>query len=990
MATDTVRPTAESFPQWVPARASNLSAMSNNGLASEYSDRADAQRGGRVHNFHGMTPNSSARMVDRLFVRMDLTAGSDEMRRAAGVADSLAVDYAEPVPQAQPISDPVPGIPPTAPVVLPRAKEIVDPQAFTPMDEFGNRPPQPDTVPNPNNTALAPGPAQAAPPQNGPATAPPTVPVAPAQQAPPAQPAQPAATPDPDIFGLPDTTGRQPGDEWDSTLPDGRIVHNRIPFGNGNQTVDQTIPDGKGGFTQSRVAGNGAGGWQRWNVNADGTAFYGSKDDRESGMYAQDFDAGSSTSGAPDRVHVATPDYKGIQNPSFDADGNLVGVDIAVPNKYGMYDNYHYDNYNNLTISSARPDGKGGIESIFIGQLDSNNEGWQLGPDGKRWEVGKDLHGRTTMGRTEQLVTGTHIYFVDHRGVLFDTFNGIGSEKSYTDTYDDKNAFVRKYRDGVVVNYDPNGKPLSVQLPPDRRDAVQKGWDWSVGVGSSLKNWGADLASNFNFAPGLLAASNPMNPAYQAAAADHYDRTANAVAAPGRLLWNGVVDSATIVSDWWRYKIVGAMYGLGSDPVTPSGRARMQFSQQQMEKAPADWEAALALTTFLPIGGASVRVGTTALRSGEIAVAEAAAAAAARRSLPAAVSRTLSDLSAYNPLRNLPDFAKNSFDSMRNLPGFAANGLRNVPGVTSAGAALRNIPGNLMSGLERFRTVPERFQVWRDAKIESLIESVAHLETTARVGIYNTGAVLDRLRFRLGFTSLEPQLATGVRAFSEVDNLLADTLRARFAATHGPGAGFIPRSGGSVSMPNNMLGPVRPRTTQKHTVNFNRGKTVNTRTKIGETVRQVDGQIAGVNKMTANELLHNMKTVSRKGKAQKAANKTYKDAIRDEELLKALQLQRDNPAQLGGKKPARYAEEQMKTRTKDLAALHEQDIVAGGLDVIGLDVTGLPKMGDTFVNSSLGSQWAHRGLADDLRRYAEDLVRAGQGDYLLNVEWILR
>ncbi|GAA5102690.1 polymorphic toxin type 15 domain-containing protein [Nocardia iowensis] len=989
MATNTVRPTVETFPRWVPARTSSLAAMSNSGLAAEYSDGTDALRGGRVHNFHGMTPNSSARMVDRVFVRKELTAGSAGMRSAAQTVDSPAVDDAQfaplSVPPVREINAPVTGPSPSVPVVLPRAKEIVDPQAFTPMDEFGNRPPQADTVPNPNNNALAPAPAQSGPSQNGPASVAPTAPAAPAQ---PNQPAQPAPTPGPDIFGLPDTEGRKPGDEWDTTLPDGRIVHNRIPFGNGNQTVDQTIPDGKGGFTHSRVAGNGTGGWQRWNVNADGTAFYGSKDNHDSGMYAQDFNSGTSTSGAPNRTYVATPDYKGVQNPSFDENGNLVGVDVAVPNEYGLYDNYHYDNYNNLTVSSARPDGKGGIESIFVGQFDSNNEGWQLGADGKRWEVGKDLEGRTIMGRTEQSAAGTHIYFVDHRGVLFDTFHGIGSEKSYTDIYDDKKAFVRRYRDGVVVDYDPNGNPLLVRLPPDRRDTVQKGWDWTVGVGNSLKSWGTDLVSNFNFAPGLLAVGNPTNPAYRAAAADHYERSSAAVAAPGRLVWNGIVDSGATVYDWWRYKVGGAMYGLSGDPITPAGQARLQVAREQMEKAPTDWAAALAVTTFLPIGAAPVRVGTTALRSGEIAIAEAAAAAAARRGLPSILGRALPNSSAHN-WRSLPDVAKNSFDSMRNLPSFAANGFRNMPGVTSTGEALRNIPANLVTSLERFRTFPERFQVWRDVKIEGLIESVARLETTARASIYNTRTGLNDLLSGLG-PRLEPQYATGARSLPELDNLLADALRARFAASHGPGRGLTALASGPVPMPNNAFGPVRPRTTSTHTVAFNRGQTANTRHKVAETARQIAGQVAGINKMTANELLHNMKTVSRKGKAQKAANKDYKEAILAEEQLKALLLLRDDPAKLGGKKPVRYAEEQMKARTKNLAALHEQDIVAGGLDVIGLDAKGLPKMGDTFVNSSLGSQWAVRGLADDLRRYAEGLVRAGQGDHLLNVEWILR
>ncbi|WP_194832261.1 polymorphic toxin type 15 domain-containing protein [Nocardia sp. XZ_19_369] len=996
--TDIIRPATNSSPAWVAGRAANLSSLTNSFAAS--ADSSSGQSSNRVFNFHRMTPASAARKVERIDVGRELVTS------ATKIAETSTV-HAAPISNIQLINGPSqPGVttPPTPPsqpgVTTPRTQPGVttprtQPGVTTPPTQPGvtTPPTQPGVTTPPTQPGVTTPPTQ--PGVTTPRTQPGvTTPSNPNQNQQPGagnqQPSQPEAAPDPDIFGLPDTKGRKPGDEWDTTLPDGRIVHNRIPFGNGNQTVDQTIPDGKGGFTTSRVAGNGQGGWQRWNLNADGTAFYGGKYTAESDMYGQDYNSGTSTSGRPDRAYVSTPDYKGIKNPSYDKDGNLVGIDVAVPNQYGMFDNYHYDNYGNLTISTAKSDGKGGVESTLIGQFDTNGEGWQLGPDGKPWNVGKDLQGRITMGRTEQTKEGTHVYFIDHRGVMFDSFYGTGSNKSYTDIYNEVDKTInRKFRDGASAVYDATGKPISFELPPDRRDFIEKGWDWTAGVGNSLKTWGSDLVSNFNFAPGLQAAANPLNPAYQAAAATHYERSMNAAAAPGRLLWDGVVASGTTLADWYRYKVGGAFYGLGGDPYTPSGRARLQAAQAQMDKAPADWEAALAATMFLPIGGTPVRAGTAALRSGEVAIAEAAAAAAARQVSPSIVGRALPNLSVYNPLRNVPDFAKNSFDSIRNLPSFATNGLRSMPGVTGAGDALRNIPANLVTSIERFRTVPERFQVWRDVKIEGLIESMARLETTARAGVHNTRSGLQDLLTVLG-ARVEPQLATGARGLPELDNLLADALRARFAATHGPGGGFLPRFSGPVSMPNNAFGPVRPRATQKHTVDFNRGKTDNTRHKVGETARQIDGQIAGVNKMTANELLHNMKTVSRKGKAQKAANKEYKAAILAQEEKNALRLLYEDPAALGGMKPERYAKERMKERTKDLAALHEQDIVAGGLDVIGLDAKGLPKMGDTFVNSSLGSQWAHRGLADDLRRYAEDLVRSGQGDYLLNVEWILR
>ncbi|MFI1915928.1 polymorphic toxin type 15 domain-containing protein [Nocardia sp. NPDC020380] len=783
-------------------------------------------------------------------------------------------------------------------------------------------------------------------------------------------PSQPEKSAQPDVYALPDTSGRVEGDEWDSTLPDGRIVHNRIPFGNGNQSVDQWIPDGNGGITYSRVAANDDSGWQRWNLNADGSAFYGTKYAVDSDMYAQNFNPGSSTSGLPDHAYVSTPDYKGIKNPSYDQDGNLVGVDVAVPNEYGLYDNYHYDKFQNLTISTARPDGKGGIESVFVGQFDPHGEGWQVGPDGKPWQVGKDLQGHVTMGRSEQTAEGTHVYFMNDKNVIFDTFYGIGPNKSYTDIYNPDKSISRRYRDGTSLVIVDN-KIKSVNPPPDSRNAAQKGWDWIEGAGNSLKTWGVDVLSSLNFAPGLQAAANPLNPAAQAAAADHYERTSNAIAAPGRLLVDGVASSAGTLGDWWRYRIVGALYGLTGDPYTPYGRAQLQLAQQYMDKAPADWEALLAATTFLPVGGATTRVGTTLLRSTEIALGEAATATAARQSVPSLLSRGI------------------SFDALRKMPGFATNGiesLQTLPGISVGIDAMRNIPGNLAASLGGLRTFPERFQVWRDAKIDAAIDSVIQVEVRAKNFLSNTQDGYERI-FTRSESGYLPQLVMGDRSLRGLDEIsLADILRTRFAAVSA-----IPRRlSGRVAPPNPAFGPVRPRANRSHQVDFKMGRTANTQNNVSETIDQISGQVDGINKMTANELLHNLRTVARKGKAQKDANKIFKAAVKQEELKKALRLLRTDPAKLGGKTPEKFAEAQMKQRTKGFAALHEPDIVAGGKDVIPFDVNGMPRMGDRYVNSSLGSQWAHRGLANDLRRYAEDLVRAGQGDHLLNVEWSLR
>ncbi len=164
---------------------------------------------------------------------------------------------------------------------------------------------------------------------------------------------------------------------------------------------------------------------------------------------------------------------------------------------------------------------------------------------------------------------------------------------------------------------------------------------------------------------------------------------------------------------------------------------------------------------------------------------------------------------------------------------------------------------------------------------------------------------------------------------------------------------------------------------------FKAGKTKNLTGKTDEYVRQLQRQINGINNMTADELLHNLNTVKRKGLAQKEAREQYKDHLLDK-YTNEYRLQGKT-----GREAKKLAEERASKEMSTLAALHEPDIVAGGKDVIGVNPDGLPSMGDKWVNSSIGSQWKQKGLADNLKRYAEQLRAAGKGDQLLNVDFIL-
>ncbi|MGM7646433.1 polymorphic toxin type 15 domain-containing protein [Nocardia sp. JW2] len=184
-------------------------------------------------------------------------------------------------------------------------------------------------------------------------------------------------------------------------------------------------------------------------------------------------------------------------------------------------------------------------------------------------------------------------------------------------------------------------------------------------------------------------------------------------------------------------------------------------------------------------------------------------------------------------------------------------------------------------------------------------------------------------------------------------------------------------------------GQLRPRASGPPLLlDFHYGISPTVRAKPLEMVDQLTGQIAGLNSLTAAEVLQNLNTVHRAGNAQKNARKLYKQLALDMETKNAQRLEILNPEALNGLSPEEYAKKIVDDRMKGMAALHEPDIVAGGADVIRVDSNGLPKLGDLGVNSSIGAQWP--GVKRDaIRAYAEDLVARGKGHELMNVEWRL-
>ncbi|MGF0253666.1 hypothetical protein ACQR3V_06825 [Rhodococcus erythropolis] len=284
-----------------------------------------------------------------------------------------------------------------------------------------------------------------------------------------------------DIYGLPDTNGRNEGDTWTTTLPDGRIVRNAIPKGNGNQTVDQVITNPDGSTTSSRVVDNGEGGWQRWNDDSTGTSSYAGKDRQDAEVYGQHFNPGTSTTGQASHEFGMSSDYNNSYTASYDQDGNRVGTDVGVANEGGLYDNIHVDNYGNKTFSETTRNEQGGLVSTFTGQVDSEGYGWRdiSGKDGsQRWQVSPDSQGKRVLTRTEETDSGVHHFRMDENGKLTDEFRGNNPGEWYRDTIttdaDGKTTVTRLDVHLGVTVYDTDGNVISQQKRDDKRTLVEK------------------------------------------------------------------------------------------------------------------------------------------------------------------------------------------------------------------------------------------------------------------------------------------------------------------------------------------------------------------------------------------------------------------------------------------------------------------------------------------------------------------------------------
>jgi len=141
-----------------------------------------------------------------------------------------------------------------------------------------------------------------------------------------------------------------------------------------------------------------------------------------------------------------------------------------------------------------------------------------------------------------------------------------------------------------------------------------------------------------------------------------------------------------------------------------------------------------------------------------------------------------------------------------------------------------------------------------------------------------------------------------------------------------------------------------------------------------EFQRQIEGQEAGMNNLTVDEFINNRDAYLENGRSSEgsAAQQRYREQFREgmiDDLMENERISYDEAA----------------SRTDDYmsdkAALHDPDQVAGGH---GDNITGL---GDSRVNSSLGSQWKTRIDAIDaqVREQAANMTPEQRANTYLNI-----
>lgn len=139
--------------------------------------------------------------------------------------------------------------------------------------------------------------------------------------------------------------------------------------------------------------------------------------------------------------------------------------------------------------------------------------------------------------------------------------------------------------------------------------------------------------------------------------------------------------------------------------------------------------------------------------------------------------------------------------------------------------------------------------------------------------------------------------------------------------------------------------------------------------------RQLKRQEEALNRLTVEDYLSARTYFKSKGRgsgnAQRTARADYQKFV-TENLIEKLRSEG-----MGKEAAKAEAEKRAKSIMKDLAALHEPDMIAGGPDVVRT-------MGDRSVNSSIGSQW--RSRIAPLDSAANKIAEADRNSTFMNVK----
>ncbi|WP_280517214.1 polymorphic toxin type 15 domain-containing protein, partial [Pseudoalteromonas sp. bablab_jr010] len=155
-----------------------------------------------------------------------------------------------------------------------------------------------------------------------------------------------------------------------------------------------------------------------------------------------------------------------------------------------------------------------------------------------------------------------------------------------------------------------------------------------------------------------------------------------------------------------------------------------------------------------------------------------------------------------------------------------------------------------------------------------------------------------------------------------------------------------------------------------------------------EFYKQLKAQQDGINKMSVGEYLKNRETltdlVKEHGheKARKIlTNNGAAQADARDDLFKKIEKSayKSYRKTLSRSEAKELASSKAKDTLKDLAALHDPDMIAGGHDKIS-------RLGNKNVNSSLGSQWAKEGRVIGMDNAAKEALAASGPDAKMNVE----